>query len=205
MLIASSALAQTESVVRLPSSKPATTQVANPLRALVLHAMAMANGDPKTVRAFYLTKNASEEAVADGYRDVAGAIFRLRESANKKWGEKGFEQIGFGQMFDDEIARLNKLTYDIQGSRAIVRAPDATRPAMVLVLDKGAWKIAVGESFAKNPQRRAARINAQAKAYDELAREISRDRYATTAEAKEAGRVKVAAAMKAVAASQPTD
>src|SRR3954464_9075210 len=96
----SSALAQT---------KPATTQsVPNPLRALTLHAMAMSGGDPDAVRKFYIAQNPTEQSVVDAYASVAGAIYRLQKASEKKWGKESFRQLGFGDMFNDEIAKLEK-------------------------------------------------------------------------------------------------
>src|SRR4051794_15513166 len=107
-------------------SKPtaATTQsVPNPLRALTLHAMAMSGGDPDAVRKFYIAQNPTEQSIVDAYASVAGSIYRLQKACEKKWGKESFRQIGFGQMFNDEIARLEKARVQFQNNEAQIFLP----------------------------------------------------------------------------------
>jgi len=178
----------------------ATTRVARlpAAHTVTLHALAMASGDAEGVRRTFLTHNEQEQAVADAYAGMASAIFRLQSVAKDKFGEDGFREIGFGKMFDAEVERLKKVEEVQKGDEAFVYTSGKGKMPLVLVFIGGDWKIDVGRSYPGRIDRRAARIRAQAAAYNDLAAEIKKGVYKTAEEAKQAGSEKVRAAMEQV-------
>ena len=181
------------------SKWPATTQAVRfaPIHTVTQHALAMAGGDPEGVRRVYSAKNDAERAVVDAYAGVASAISRLIPIANDKFGDHGFELIGFGKMFSQEVARLTGAQTEMKGNEAYVYTGSKANPT-VLVFEEGEWKISVAGTFKGDLTRRAKRIGAQTAAYNELAAEIKMGRYKDAAEARNAGSEKVGKAMAQV-------
>ena len=102
--------------------------------------------------------------------------------ANERFGEHGFELIGFGKMFSQEVARLKSAQTEMKGNEAYVYTVSKTNPT-VLVFEEGEWKISVAGTFRDDLKRRAKRIRAQSAAYNELAAEIKMGQYADPAAA----------------------
>jgi hypothetical protein len=162
--------------------------------------MAMAAGQPDVVRDCYFATGPDEKAIVDGYVHLATSIGKLRKAATDRFGETGFDAIGFGPMFADEIKRLEKSRFTLSAERAIVQPGGASASPMILVWKNNNWKISVADTYTRNPKRRAARIDAQASAYEDLATDIAAGKYKLALEARQAGTEKVATAMKAAEA-----
>jgi hypothetical protein len=180
-----------------PATRSTTTRAARlpPIHTVTMHALAMAAGDPDGVRRAYVAKTEEELAVVNAYCGMASAISRLLVVAKDKYGEHGFELIGFGKIFEEEVDRLKKAESVVHGDEALVYTIGKDKPPLVLVFVNGEWKIAVARSFPGKMQRRAARIRAQASAYNELAAEIKAGRYKEAGDARAAGTEKVKNAM----------
>lgn len=216
LLAASAAFAQPAAPpATRPSTHPhlATTRLAgaeNPKRLLTIYAIAMAAGDAEKVRDCYVADTPDQKALVGAYAHMASSVGALRKAATDKYGPDGFDNIGFGKMFAAEIKRIENSRLFVDGPKALAFTDNDNKPDLNLVrLDTG-WKISA-TSFA-NPARHAARIEAQAAAYDELAKEIADGKYRLATDAQVAGRNKVRDAkqaveekLKAAAATQPTD
>jgi hypothetical protein len=145
---------------------------------------------------------------------LATSVLALRNAANTKFGPDGFDNIGFAKMFAEQIKTLEniRLEVDAEGRFALAYTDQRdSKPDLRLVrVEGGGWRISAA-SFG-NPVRTAARIQAQATAYDELAAEIAAGKYPLATDARVAGRAKVQQAMAAVeerlkaaaAATQPS-
>jgi hypothetical protein len=198
-----------------PTSKPtthlATTRLAgedNPRRTLTVYAVAMAAGDADRVRNSYWAETPDEKAVVDAYAHLATSVGALRKAATDRYGPDGFDNIGFGKMFADQIKALEATRLFVDGPKALVFVNKDDKPDLRLVRVESGWKISA-TSFS-NPARQAVRIDAQASAYDDLAREIAAGKYRLATDARAAGSVKVRQAkeaaeakLKAAAATQP--
>jgi hypothetical protein len=218
LLAASAAFAQPAAApapATRPSTRPhlATTRLVgaeNPKRLLTIYAIAMAAGDADRVRDCYVADTADERALVDAYAHMASSVGALRKAATDKYGPDGFDNIGFGKMFAAEIKRIESSRLFVDGPKALAFTNNDAKPDLNLVhLDTG-WKISA-TSFA-NPARHAARIEAQAAAYDELAKEIAAGKYRLATDAQVAGRNKVRDAkqaveekLKAAPTTQPTN
>jgi hypothetical protein len=164
------------------------------------YAIAMSSGNADEVRSYFLATGAQEQTVADAYAGLASSVRRLQEVAQEKFGEHGFELIGFGRMFTEEVARIRSSKAVEKGNEARLYVGGNDKSPLVLIFVNGDWKISVTRSYPKNQERRILRIHAQSGAYNELAAEIKKGMYASADAAREAGRQKVAQAMSAAEA-----
>jgi hypothetical protein len=182
-----------------PTTRLATTRLIgedNPKRLLTLYAAAMAAGHVEAVKNSYWAETPEEKRVVEAYGHLASSVAALRKAATDKFGPDGFDNIGFAKMFADQIKVLEQTRLFVDGPKAFAFTDKDDRPDLRLVRVEAGWRISA-TSFS-NPVRTAARIEAQAGAYDELAAEIAADKYPLATDARVAGRAKVQAAMQAV-------
>ena len=186
-----------------PATQPALVRRDSPRNALITHAIAMSRGDSAAVRDSYVVETPEERALVDAFARMADVIPHLRAAAERKYGKDGFTAIGFGAIFDDEVRRLwnaqEKKEQATEGEAMTVLPPGPGTAWITLVKNgktAGQWKISVARTFPINLQRRTLRLDAQATAYEELAREIDAGKYPLAIDARAAGREKVAAAQK---------
>lgn len=195
----SGAPATTRATSTGPTTHMATTRLAgenNPKRLLLVYAMAMANGDAAKVKECYWAETPDEKAVVEAYGHMASSISALSKAATERYGPDGFDNIGFGRMFAAEIKRVEGTRLFVDGPKALAFTNNDAEPDLRLVRVETGWKISA-TSFS-HPARAAARIDAQASAYDELAAEIAAGKYRLAADAQVAGRNKVIQAKKAL-------
>lgn len=181
-----------------PTTHAATTRLVgedNPKRVLTIYAVAMAAGDANHVRDSYWAETPDEKAAVEAYAHLATSVGALRKAATDKYGPDGFDNIGFGKMFADQIKALQETRLFVDGPKALVFIDKDNKPDLRLVRVETGWKISA-TSFS-NPAHRAVQIDAQAKAYDELASEIAAGNYRLATDARLAGTAKVRDAKQA--------
>lgn len=202
VLLTPAALAPAQTAPATTQQGPAAAGAAiptvqsTPARTLVAYSIAMAAGDVEGVRSAFHADAPAERAVADAYAHLAEAVRGLRAAATARFGPDGFDNIGFGRMFAEDIKRLESTRLQVDGDTALAFMGKGDRPDMALVRTPDGWKISVARSFP-NPARRVARTEAQAKAFTELAAEIEQGRHRLATDALVAGRRLVADAMAA--------
>jgi hypothetical protein len=156
----------------------------------------MSAGDPAAVMNFYSADTPDQHTVVAAYGHMASSIASLRKASTDKFGPDGFDNIGFAKQFADQIKSLETVRVVVVDDKALVYIDPDNRPDLLLVRAGNSWKIS-GSSF-RNPLHQAARLEAQANAFDELASEIAAGKYRLATDARIAGRAKVSSAMKAV-------
>jgi hypothetical protein len=182
-----------------PTTHLATTRLSgenNPKRLLTIYAIAMANGDADRVKDSFWAETPDERAVVDAYAHLARSVGALRKAATDQYGPDGFDHIGFGQMFAQQTKTIENTRLFVDGPKALAFTNRDNKPDLRLVRVETGWKISA-TSFA-HPAQFAARIDAQATAYDELAQEIAAGKYRLATDAQIAGRNKVRDAKEAL-------
>lgn len=162
----------------------------------------MSEGDIDAVKASAIANEEQQKAL-EALVAVVSNFKKVEEAAVAKFGEAGKTIANQQQMsIAEELKKIDESTEKIEGDAATLTPADSQDPLHLRNVD-GQWKV----DFAAMPgteqvAEAVPMINAMANAADELAVEISADKYKTPEEAKNALGQKMMAAM--MAAQMPT-
>ena len=158
------ALAMSSMAGAQATQRAATSQPSSPGLTLGRNALAMMTGNASAVHEVYHAENAAEEQLVAAFADMAGSVLKLRTAAESKFlGPNGFDLIGFRAMFTKDANDPEECeTVTIEGDVAKIFIAGDEKPRMTMVLVGGEWEESPGRGRFRTPERRIARLRAQA-------------------------------------------
>jgi hypothetical protein len=198
-------------VVAAQQTRPTTApeDATTPRGALRLLNQAMRSGNVALIKELFLTTNAAEVRMVEADAAMAAALARLRAAALQTYGPQGADAVtgDTDAGAADSAARIDSAEVTVNGDVATVVYRDERDSPFVLKKSDGEWKVPVSQlGKPLDPaalDERLADLAIQQRVVEELTREISRKRFATPEEAREAWRTRILQAATSQPATRP--